>query len=263
MTAAAGRVWAELQESARRQGSAHLVLIDPDRASPEHAFALSRECEEASADAILFGSSTPLERDPTPVIRAIRRGSGLPLILFPGGSDQLHEEADGVLFLSLLSGRDPRFLIEEQLRAAPRVLAWGIEPIATAYLLVGTASQSAVARVTGTTPLPADPPGEVVRHAQAASCLGMSLVYLEGGSGSGTSIPASLVRAVSRASRLPVAVGGGVRQPAEAAALAAAGARFVVTGTAHEQGKAVRPFTEAVHAAAIGESAAAIRTAAF
>lgn len=258
---AAGRVWADLSDSARRQGAAHLVLIDPDRSTPERAFALARECERASADAILFGSSTPFERDPTPVLRAIRRGSGLPLILFPGGSDQLHEEADAVLFLSLLSGRDPRFLIEEQLRAAPRVLAWGIEPIATAYLLVGAVGRSAVARVTGTTPLPSDPPDETVRHAQAAACLGMSLVYLEGGSGSATTIPASLIRAVSRASRIPVAVGGGVRRPAEAAALAAAGARFVVTGTAHEQGQAVRPFTDAVHAAAAREAAEPARAA--
>ena len=261
MTAAAGRVWAGLQDAARRPGSAHLVLVDPDRVTADRAFALARECEGASADAILFGSSTPLERDQTPVLRAIRRGSKLPLILFPGGSDQLHKEADAVLFLSLLSGRDPRFLIEEQLRGAPRVLAWGIEPIATAYLLVGIVGQSAVARVTGTTPLPNDPPDEAVRHAQAAACLGISLVYLEGGSGSTTTIPASLVRAVSRASRIPVAVGGGVRHPAEAAALAAAGARFVVTGTAHEQGKAVRPFTDAVHAAAVHESAVAAQAA--
>ena len=263
MTEAAVRVWANLEDSARLKGAAHLVLIDPDRVAPARAWALAEECEAASADAILVGSSTPLESDPAPVLQAIHRASSLPLILFPGGSDQLHQDADAVLFLSLLSGRDPRFLIEEQLRAAPRVLAWGIEPIATAYLLVGDAEHSAVARVTGTTPLPVDPPDEAVRHAQAASCLGMSLVYLEGGSGSGSSLPPSLVRAVSRASRLPVAVGGGIRRPAEAAALAGAGARYVVTGTAHELGMAVKPFTDAVHAASVPDGVAAVEAGAY
>ncbi len=252
MTAAgAGPVWERLLEAARRHGSAHLVLIDPDRVTPERAGSLAGECEAASADAILFGSSTPLTRDPTEILRAIRRSARLPVILFPGGADQLHTDLDAVLFLSLLSGRDPRFLIEEQLRAAPRVLEWGIESIPTAYLLVGSAEQSAVARVTGTTPLPADRPDAAVTHAQAAACLGMSLVYLEGGSGSKTTLPPELVRAVARATPLPVAVGGGVREPADAAALAAAGAQFVVTGTVHEQGGAVRPFTEAVHGAAV------------
>ena len=251
MTAAGGRVWAGLREAAQRQGSAHLVLIDPDRVTPERAEALARECDEASVDGLLFGSSTPLDRDPTPVLHAIRRGARLPVILFPGGADQLRADADAVLFLSLLSGRDPRFLIEEQLLAAPRVLAWGLEPIATAYVLVGNAEQSAVARVTGTVPLPADRPDAVVTHAQVAACLGMSLVYLEGGSGSKTMLPPSIVRAVARATPLPVAVGGGIRHPAEAAALAAAGAQFVVTGTAHEQGRPVGPFTEAVHGAAV------------
>jgi phosphoglycerol geranylgeranyltransferase len=228
------------------------VLVDPDRASPESAAALALECAEAAVDAFLLGSSTPLTRDATPVVRALRRGApSIPILLFPGGADQLHDGVDAVLFLSLLSGRDARFLIGEQLRAAPRVLASGIEPIATAYLLVGDAEGSSVARVTGTAPLPIEPAAGVIAHAQAAACLGMSLVYLEGGSGAKSPLPASFVRAVAAASPLPIAVGGGVRRPNEAAALAAAGARFIVTGTAHEQGLAVRPFTEAVHGAAV------------
>jgi len=251
MTASSGRAWQRLLEAVRRQGSAHLVLIDPDRVTPERAASLAGECDDAGADAILFGSSTPLTRDPTAVLHGIRRSTRLPVILFPGGADQLHRDLDAVLFLSLLSGRDPRFLIEEQLRAAPRVLEWGLESIPTAYLLVGSADQSAVARVTGTAPIPADRPDLVVAHAQAAACLGMSLIYLEGGSGSRTTLPPELVRAAVLATALPVAVGGGVREPADAAALAAAGAQFVVTGTVHEQGRSVRPFTEAVHGAAV------------
>jgi len=240
-----------LVESAVRQGAAHLVLIDPDRVSPERATDLARECADAFVDAILIGSSTPPERDPALILGAIRRGADLPIILFPGAADQLFPGVDAVLFLSLLSGRDARYLVDEQVRGAPKLLAWGIEAIPTGYLLIGDSEESTVARATGTSPLPAEPPARVVAHAQAAACLGMAMVYLEGGSGARSHVPASLVRAVSRAVPTPVAVGGGIRHPAEAAALVAAGARFIVTGTAHERGLPVRPFTDAVHGAVV------------
>ena len=243
--------WPRLLAAAARQGAGHLVLVDPDRTDADRAGALARECDGAGVDAILIGSSTPPERDPAPVLEAVRRATALPLVLFPGSADQLRPGADAVLFLSLLSGRDARFLAGEQVRGAPRVMAWGLEPIPTGYLLVGDAETSSVARVTGTRPLPLEPAESVVAHAQAAACLGMSLVYLEGGSGAANPVPTSLVRLVSRAVPIPVAVGGGVRHPADAAALVAAGARFVVTGTVHERGLPVRPFCDAVHGAMV------------
>jgi phosphoglycerol geranylgeranyltransferase len=251
MKARAGGVGRSLFESAARQGAAHLVLIDPDRSTPERATDLARECVEASADAILIGSSTPLERDPALILGAIRCGADLPVILFPGAADQLFPGVDAVLFLSLLSGRDARYLVEEQVRGAPKLVQWGIEAIPTGYLLIGESEDSTVARATGTSPLPSAPSAQVVAHAQAAACLGMAIVYLEGGSGADRPVPASLVRAVSRSVPTPVAVGGGIRHPAEAAALVAAGARFIVTGTAHERGLPVRPFTDAVHGAVV------------
>ena len=251
MRTRAGEIGRSLLEAATRQGAAHLVLIDPDRVTPERATDLARECVDAFADAILIGSSTPPERDPAHILGAIRRGADLPIIHFPGAADQLFPGVDAVLFLSLLSGRDARYLVEEQVRGAPKLLAWGIEAIATGYLLIGDSEDSTVARATGTSPLPAEPSARVVAHAQAAACLGMAMVYLEGGSGARSPVPASLVRAVSRAVSTPVAVGGGIRHPADAAALVAAGARFIVTGTAHELGLPVRPFTDAVHGAVV------------
>ena len=202
-------------------------------------------------DAILIGSSTPIERDPALILAALRRGADLPVIHFPGAADQLFPGVDAVLFLSLLSGRDPRYLVDEQVLGAPKLLEWEIEAIPTGYLLIGDSDESTVARATGTSPLPAEPAARVVAHAQAAACLGMSMVYLEGGSGARFPVPTALVRAVSRGTSLPVAVGGGIRHPAEAAALAAAGARLIVTGTAHELGLPVRPFTDAVHGVAV------------
>jgi len=241
------RILGRLLGAAERQGCAHFVLVDPDRTTPDRAAELARECTVAGTDGILFGSSTPLERDPAPIIQSLRSRYEGPLVLFPGSASQVRPDVDAVLFLSLLSGRDPRFLIDEQVAAAPRLLASGVEPIATAYLLVGSDEGGSVARVTGTRPLPVSPASIVVSHAQAAACLGFSLVYLEAGSGAATPVPASLVRDVAAAVPIPLVVGGGIRRTEEAAALAAAGARFVVTGTIHEAGSPVGPFTEAVH----------------
>ena len=246
-----GSVWAGLLEATRRRGTAHVVLVDPDRTTPGRAGALARACAAAEVDGFLFGSSTPFERDPSPVLQAIRADApGLPVLQFPGSAAQLRPDVDATLFLSLLSGRDPRFLIEEQAKGAPLLLEWGVEAIPVGYLLVGPAGGGSVERVTGTAPLPFEPADAIVRHAQAAACLGMAAVYLEAGSGATMPVPASLVRAVARAVPIPVIAGGGVRRPAEAAALAAAGARFLVTGSAHEAGEPVRPFTDAVHGAA-------------
>jgi len=241
------RVFTALLAASERKGCAHLVLVDPDRTTPERATRLARECEGAATDGILFGSSTPLENDPVPVIRAIRAAFGGPVILFPGSAAQVRDDVDAVLFLALLSGRDARFLIDEQVAAAPRVLGTGVEPIATAYLLVGDQTGGSVSRMTGTSPLPVEPAATVVAHAQAAACLGFALAYLEAGSGAAAPLPRSLVRQVAACAPIPIAVGGGVRTPEQAAALAEAGARFIVTGTIHERGHAVRPFTEAVH----------------
>lgn len=246
-----GGILRSLTAAAERHGAAHLVLVDPDRMTPDRAAEFATECAEAGADAILLGSSTPLERDAGRVLAALRRGAAIPVIQFPGAAEQLLPGVDAVLFLSLLSGRDSRYLVEEQVRGAPKLVEWGIEPIPTGYLLIGNSKDSTVARATGTLPLPAEPAHAVVAHAQAAACLGMALVYLEGGSGAATHVEAKLVSAVARSIPIPVVVGGGIKSPAEAALLAAAGARFIVTGTAHERGLPVRPFTEAVHAAAV------------
>jgi geranylgeranylglyceryl phosphate synthase family protein len=230
------------------------VLVDPDRVTPERAAALAAECEAAGTDALLFGSSTPLERDPTPVVRALRRAYQGPIHLFPGSAAQVREDVDAILFLSLLSGRDARYLIGEHVAAAPRILASGVETIATAYVLVGPDASGSVARVTGTEPLPFEGEGAVAAiaaHVQAAACLGFALAYLEAGSGAAAPVPVSLVRDVAAAAPIPLVVGGGVRTPEAAASLAAAGARYIVTGTIHEEGRDVAPFTEAIHLPAL------------
>lgn len=181
------------------------------------------------------------------------------MILFPGSAHQISRRADGILFLTLLSGRNPLFLAEEQVRSAPRVKEHGLEPIPTGYLLVGCDGRT-VHFVSGTHPIPADRPEIVMAHALAAEYMGMRAVYLEAGSGAASPVPPATIRAVRGYVSIPLFVGGGIRSAAEAAAAREAGADFVVVGHALEgeiSAEKVRAMADAIH----GRSQAAARRA--
>jgi phosphoglycerol geranylgeranyltransferase len=154
--------------------------------------------------------------------------------LFPSSAAQVVPHADAILFLSLLSGRHARFLIEEQVKGAPLVWDFGLEAVPTAYLLIDSGVKSAAQHVSGTNPLPRHDPELARAHALAARYLGMSLLYLEAGSGAPQSVPVEMV-ARCRATGMTVAAGGGIRDPAAAASLVQAGASFVVVGNHFEQ----------------------------
>jgi len=214
------------------------VLLDPDRDHHlrELRLLLARPGVRRVVRGILVGTSF-LERPDYGVwVKEVRTMfSGYPVLLFPGGSYQLVPYVDAVLYLSLLSGRNPRFLIEEQVKAAPWVRAMGLEAIPTAYLLVGGGENTSVSFVTGTRPIPDTKPELVCAHAMAAEILGFRLLYLEAGSGAGKPIPAEVIRAVRRSVSLPLLVGGGIRTVEGVEEALDAGADNVVLGTVVEE----------------------------
>jgi phosphoglycerol geranylgeranyltransferase len=168
------------------------------------------------------------------VLRAVKKAVDEPVVIFPGEAAQVVPGADAILFLSLLSGRNPQYLVAEQVRAAPRVAECELETIPTAYLLVESGRTSAVEYISGTQPIPRDQPPIASAHALAARYLGMRLVYLEAGSGAPRPVPEEVVRACGF-SGLPLAVGGGIRSPQEVGALVRAGAHFIVVGNHFER----------------------------
>jgi phosphoglycerol geranylgeranyltransferase len=185
-------------------------------------------------------------------VTRLREESGIPTILFPGGSTQLSAHADAILFLSLLSGRNPEFLIGEQVRAAPIIREYELEPIPTAYLLIEGGVYTSVQFMSGTFPIPRDKPDIAMAHALTAQYLGMKLLYLEGGSGAKWAVPDEMIRCIRTYTDLPVIVGGGITKPEMAAAKVRAGAHFVVTGNVLEgDGSAplLQEFSSAVHGA--------------
>jgi geranylgeranylglyceryl phosphate synthase family protein len=207
------------------------VLVDPERTDPAAATELAACAERDGAAGLLIGASFDGAARTAEVAQALRQGSTLPLLLFPGSAQQLVPDVDAVLLLSLVSGRNPQYLIEEHVRSVPFFLRHRVAAISTAYILVDGGRVTAVESVSQTRPLPADKPEIAAAHAVAGSLIGMSAVYLDAGSGARDPVQAGVIEAVRRRVALPLFVGGGMRTPEQVRAARAAGADFVVVGS--------------------------------
>ncbi len=228
-------------------GQGLLVLVDPVRTSGAEAARIGREASAAGVRGLLIGSSFDGAAQTHEVARALRENAaGIPVALFPGSAMQLTDQVDLVLFLSLVSGRNPQYLIEEHVRAVPFLQRHPVPTLSTAYILIDGGRVTSVEAVSQTRPLPADKPELVAAHATAASLIGMQAIYLEAGSGADRPVSERVIRACRAAvpDRL-LFVGGGIRTPAQVGAARAAGADFVVIGTAVEEGSNLKAFVEA------------------
>ena len=229
-----------------------LVLVDPSRTPPEDAAQLARAAQDAGARGMMIGSSFDGTRDTHRVARAMRDAApGFPLALFPGSALQLTDQVDVILFLSLVSGRNPQYLIEEHVRAVPFLAQHSVPTLSTAYLLIDGGRVSSVEAVSQTRPLPADKPELAAAHVTASRLIGMQAVYLDAGSGAVRPVAPETVRACRvAAADIPLFVGGGIKSADDARTARRAGADFVVVGTALEQGiggvRQLQAFVEAI-----------------
>lgn len=233
-----------------RKGAGYFVLIDPDKLDESATMDLAAACVEAGVDGLLIGSSLLISSRFNSTIKNIKERYNIPVILFPGSTIQLSEWADAVLFLSLISGRNPEFLIGTQVLGAPIVRKMGLEAISTGYMLIESGRTTAAEFMSNTRPIPRDKHDIAVAHAMAGEYLGMKLIYLEAGSGALESVPDEMVEAVTGYVQIPVIVGGGIRKPDEARKKVEAGASFVVTGNVLEKAtdwSLIKELSDAVH----------------
>jgi phosphoglycerol geranylgeranyltransferase len=212
-----------------------IVLIDPDKIRQEDVKDKIGIYQDQGADAFFFGSSQPVKNDIHAMAKAIREFSKIPLILFPGSSEQVTPHADGILFITLISGRNPDYLIEHHVKAAPFVKKMGLKVLPTAYILIECGYRTSVERVSRTQPLPANNIPNIVAHALAGEMIGMKYVYLEAGSGAKNPVSPEIISAVKAQVSVPVIVGGGIRTPEYAKILTDAGADFIVIGNVLEK----------------------------
>jgi phosphoglycerol geranylgeranyltransferase len=248
----AGRIHTLFLDAHRARRALLLLLLDPDHASLEDAQHLALHAREAGVDALLVGGSLTAHGSLDDFIRGVKEATDRPVVLFPGGIHQISGEADAILFLSIISGRNPDSLIHQHVLAAPIVRRLGLEAVATAYMLIESGAVSSAEFMSGTRPIPRAKADIAVAHALAAEILGFQMLYLEAGSGAPLPVPTGTIARVAQSVDLPLLVGGGLRTPEAAAAAARAGATAVVVGTHFESaGNLVqlRAFADAVHGA--------------
>jgi phosphoglycerol geranylgeranyltransferase len=209
------------------------LLIDPDKHNGQSLSDLIDLVNETPVDYILIGGSL-VSGHPDPMIEQIKKQCRIPVFLFPGSLLQITGNADAILLLSLISGRNPEFLIGNHVVAAPFLRKSGLGIIPTGYILIENGNTSSVEYMSNTKPLPPDKPDIAVATAMAGEMLGMKLIYLEGGSGSGHPINPELIRQVKKNIRIPLIVGGGIRRRGDAEAVYKAGADIIVVGNALE-----------------------------
>ncbi len=232
------------------RGAGYFVLIDPDKWPEEKLVELAATVSEGGADAVLIGGSLLLYSSFDKLVGLIKKQVSCPVIIFPGSSLQISRHADAIFFLSLISGRNPTYLIGEQVKAAPLVKAFGIEPIPVGYMLVESGRVTSAEFMSNTRAIPRDKTDIAKATALAAQYLGMQMVYLEAGSGAPQSVPEEMISGLRNYVSLPIIVGGGIRTPEEAHRKVKAGAAFVVTGNVLEKEKnhhLIKEFAEAIH----------------
>lgn len=240
----------KLLDIQKEKGAGYLVLLDPDKRSVEELVGFAKICEQNGVDAFLVGGSLLFTVQFDELIRSLKQAVQIPVILFPGNGSQLSKHADAVLFMSLISGRNPHFLIGEQVQSAPIIHSLNLEPISMAYLLIESGGMTAAEFMSNTKPIPREKPEIAAAHVLAAQYLGMKLVYLEAGSGAVQSVPERMIQVIKRIATVPLIVGGGIRTPEEAEEKVKAGASFVVTGNVLENGtgaRLIKDFADAVH----------------
>jgi len=214
----------------------HFSLLDPDKQDPKVAGAMAKTAEETGSSAIMVGGSTLVsQKQVDDTVKAIKKNSNLPVILFPSGAKFLSKHADAVFFMSLLNSRNLDYVIREHVKGAPFVKHTGIEPISMGYVIV---EPGMTAGKKGEVDLvKRDDIETAVGYALAAQFLGMDFFYLEAGSGAPEPVPNKMISAVKKNIGIPLIIGGGIRNAKTAKEKAKAGADIVITGTTLEKEK--------------------------
>jgi len=209
------------------------MLVDPDKYNDRSLDQLIKYINQDPPDLLLVGGSilfNPIEI----TITALKLGTKIPVFIFPGNVIQLSDRADGILFLSLISGRNAEFLIGNHVLAAPHLNRSGIEVIPTGYMLIENGHSTSVEYMSNTCPIPASKPEIAVATAMAGEMLGMKTIYLEAGSGAARPVGLDMISAIRKHISLPLIVGGGISSVKGARDVYRAGADLIVVGTALE-----------------------------
>lgn len=241
-------ITAQIVEKQRLGKKQFALLIDPDSASIDRVNQLCVNAKEAGVDLIFVGGSLMTNGSMDQVIKAIHENCDIPAVIFPGDPSQVSSEADGILFLSVISGRNPEMLIGRHVMSAPVLKRSGIEVIPTGYMLIDSGTQTTASYMSGTTPIPHDKNDIAACTALAGEMLGLNAIFMDGGSGAKNPISEEMIRAVRSQISVPLFTGGGISTPEKAIANCKAGADVIVVGNAIEKDpKLLSELASAIH----------------
>ncbi|MFT5142432.1 MAG: phosphoglycerol geranylgeranyltransferase [Rhodothermales bacterium] len=229
-----------------------MLLIDPDDTPEAGMPELAMRAESVGVDLFFVGGSLVHATEMERYVATLKRHTSLPVIGFPGAITQVVPNLDAVLFLSVISGRNPDYLIGRHVVAAPLIRGMELEAISTGYMLVESGALTTAQYMVGSLPLPRSKPDVAVATAMAGEMLGLKLLYLDGGSGAEHAVPDEMIHGIAGVVSTPIVVGGGIRTPEAVARKVAAGASFVVVGNAFEENGESGYMTEMAAAAHSG-----------
>lgn len=223
-----------IQKAKKNNQKLLAVLLDPDKTSLKTIPDVVQQINESSAHLIFVGGSLLFNNVLDEFVQIVKKHTQLPVILFPGNAIQISDKADGILFLSLISGRNPEFLIGNQVIAAPLLKQTQLEILSTSYLLIESGRETTASYISNTKPIPRHKPEIAMATALAGEMMGHQLIYLDGGSGAEQSVPTELIQKVAENCKNPIIVGGGIKTKKQLEEAHKNGATIVVIGTAFE-----------------------------
>ncbi len=241
-------IYDELAEKKKQGKKSFAVLIDPDKVNTSSLDELIGLSVLAKVDYFLVGGSLVISDHLDECVRHIRQRCSIPVILFPGSPSQVSKYADALLYLSLISGRNPELLIGQHVVSAPFVRSSGLEIMPTGYIVVDGGAPTTVSYISNATPIPADKNEIAMCTAMAGEMLGMKLIYMDAGSGAKRPITESMIRIVAENIEAPLIIGGGIVEPEKAYLNCKAGADVIVVGNAIEKDASlIHEMSNAIH----------------
>lgn len=241
-------VYQSLLEKKKAGKKSFAVLIDPDKVSASSIVPLIDATNEAKVDYLFVGGSLVITDHLDECILTIKKHSQIPVLLFPGSPSQISRHADALLYLSLISGRNPELLIGQHVISAPFIKSSGLEIISTGYMVVDGGAPTTVSYISNATPIPADKNDIAMCTAMAGEMLGKKLIYMDAGSGAKKPISEEMIQAVAEQVEIPIIVGGGIRDAEKAYMNCKAGADVIVIGNAIEKDPSlIKEMAAAIH----------------
>lgn len=224
------------------------ILIDPDKQKNSDLLLTIKNASHANVDYFFVGGSLLTNDNLENCIKTIKKNCDIPIILFPGNAMQVNKNADGILFLSLISGRNAELLIGKQVITAPILKQTELEVISTGYMLIDSGEPTAASYMSNTTPIPRNKHGIAISTAIAGEYLGLKLIYMDGGSGAKQPIEMDMIKKVSKSINIPLIIGGGICNAQKALDNCKAGADLIVVGNAIEKNPAlILEISQAIH----------------